>query len=92
MPELFTVSAQLWPGLAKLVEEAGELLQVAGKLMAYPYDSFHPDGTNLHTRLQEELADLQAAINFVVNHNRLLIDDRVKHKMQRLEHWRKEGR
>lgn len=52
-------------GLSKLVEECGEVLQIAGKLLAYP-DGKHPDGKgNLNERLQDEMADLLAAIQFV---------------------------
>lgn len=52
-------------GLSKLVEEAGEVLQVAGKLQAYP-SGVHPDGgKDLHLRLEDELADLYAAMKVV---------------------------
>lgn len=54
-------------GLAKLVEECGEVLQVAGKLLAYP-EGAHPDGgEDLRLRLQKELADMTAAAIFVVD-------------------------
>lgn len=69
-------------GLSKLVEEIGELGQVAGKMLQYPalmHDvqvmanvsgeggfAKHPDGTNLRLRLQEELADVMAAARFVM--------------------------
>lgn len=64
-------------GLAKLVEELGELAiaggklsQTCGKLIQYPdlqLDnlSMHPDGTFLLDCLLEEMADVCAAINFV---------------------------
>ena len=52
-------------GLAKLVEEIGELTQVAGKKMAYT-DGNHPDGKgDLNSRMQEEMGDVVAAIAFV---------------------------
>ena len=52
-------------GLAKLIEEAGEVTQVAGKMIAYP-DGLHPDGMgHLKTRLEDELADLFAASSVV---------------------------
>lgn len=31
---LFFIGAERWSGVSKLIEETGELLQVAGKLMA----------------------------------------------------------
>ena len=57
----FSFGNKVWPGLAKLVEELGELQQVLGKIMAYPYGE-HPDGTNIDVRLSEEMADVLAAI------------------------------
>jgi len=58
-------------GLAKLIEECGELIQVAGKLLAYP-NGKHPDGAGcLHLRLEAELADVAAASSFVIGHYHL---------------------
>lgn len=59
-------------GLAKLTEETGELQQVVGKLLQYPYHQtpgypgIHPDGTHLRTRLLDEMADVYAALDFVI--------------------------
>lgn len=56
-------------GLVKLSEECAEAIQVAQKLIAYPALRFsvetHPDGTVLRDRLEEELGDALAAIEFV---------------------------
>lgn len=57
-------------GLAKLTEEAGEVLQIIGKMNQYPElmmsDTLrHPDGQQLRRRLEEELGDLLAAARFV---------------------------
>lgn len=53
-------------GLAKLIEESGELHQVIGKILAYPDTEDHPDQKgNLNVRLIEELADAVAASLFV---------------------------
>ncbi|HYW90990.1 MAG TPA: hypothetical protein VFA95_00765 [Gammaproteobacteria bacterium] len=52
-------------GLAKLVEECGELQQIAGKaLVRMDRESAGPAGS-LRTRLQEEMADMLAAADFV---------------------------
>jgi len=52
-------------GLAKLVEEIGELSQVVGKKIAYT-DGTHPDGKgDLNSRMQEEIGDVIAAVRFV---------------------------
>jgi len=58
-------------GLSKLIEECGEVLQISGKLLAYPSGE-HPDNAgNLFERLEYELADLSAAIDFVISARRL---------------------
>lgn len=62
---MFAIGDDEWPGISKLVEECGEVAQVCGKLMGTRGAATHYDGSNLKLRLEEELADLQAAINFV---------------------------
>jgi hypothetical protein len=61
----FSIGSEVWPGLSKLIEECGELLQVAGKLMGTAGEVDHWDGTNLRDRLMDEIADVRAAIKFV---------------------------
>lgn len=52
-------------GLTKVIEECGELVQVAAKMIAYP-DREHPDAKgDLRERLQDEIADVMASIDFV---------------------------
>lgn len=65
----FAIGSDLWPGLSKLTEEAGEVCQVVGKILATGGDSEHWDGTDLSERLTDELADLIAAIAFVMCNN-----------------------
>jgi NTP pyrophosphatase (non-canonical NTP hydrolase) len=55
-------------GLAKLIEELGELGQVAGKRLAYYRTDEHPDGKGpLSERLADEIADVMAACTLVVD-------------------------
>ncbi len=54
-------------GVAKLIEECGELQQVLGKRLAMWDQDEHWDGTNLRIRMQEEMGDVLAAIWFVAN-------------------------
>lgn len=63
---LFTLGADRWPGLTKLLEEQGEVLQVIGKLMATGGGVEHWGGERLDRRLEEELGDAWAALQFVV--------------------------
>lgn len=83
------------PGVSKVVEEAGELLQVVGKLMAVHGSPEGWDGTDLRERFVLELADLVAAIHFVtkraltVEENELLIV-RFRGKLALFEQWHAE--
>ena len=65
----FSSGSDDWPGLSKLIEEAGEVVQVCGKLINL-VDSGgvrrHWDGSDLVWRLEEELGDLLAAVEFVI--------------------------
>lgn len=83
------IGSSTWPGVAKLIEECGELQQVLGKLGAYP-DGEHPDGSNLVGRLHDELADVLAAIDFVAVVNDLdgeAIMNRLLVKRERFQGW-----
>lgn len=91
----YTLEADHWPGLAKLAEEAGELIQVLGKIMALGVAGGlqHWDGTNVRDRVLEELADLTAAMNFFMAFNatedefgRILI--RATEKTDKFHAWR----
>lgn len=64
----FGMATDNWPGLAKLSEECGELVQVLAKLMQTGGDRQHWDG-DLVPRLVEEIGDVQAAIWFFTEHN-----------------------
>lgn len=87
----FCIGSDVCPGFSKLVEEAGEVMQVVGKLVATGGSPCHWDGTeNLWTKLTEELADLSAAIDFVVIRNGLDVESflkRTKAKLELFEEW-----
>lgn len=68
MEKMFSFGAKIWPGLSKLAEEAGEVVQVIGKLIMTQGDVNHWDGTNLKDRLEEEVADVIAACTFVIDY------------------------
>lgn len=89
-PVPFTFGHPTWPGLAKIVEEAGETAQVIGKLYGSAGAEVHFDGTNLRERLTDELADLRAAIDFAVDHNGLDVthmEERTAAKRAQFEGW-----
>lgn len=83
-------------GLSKLVEEAGEVLQIAGKMLQYPDQEQHPDGLGpMRERLVDELADLAAAAQFVMNKLQLDADrfnERAEEKSQLFASWDEDDR
>lgn len=91
----YTMSGPEWDGLAKLVEETGELQQVLGKLLQVEGDAArHWDG-DLRPRLVEELADAKAALDFFAARNltpdeMFLMGERWMEKMQLFERWARE--
>lgn len=93
--EPFVIGTHTWPGVAKLIEECGELTQILGKLLAYP-DAQHPDGTNLIDRLHDEIADISAAIEFLISANGNTLDEgrilrRARTKLDQFKDWHAQG-
>jgi NTP pyrophosphatase (non-canonical NTP hydrolase) len=87
----FAFGDKQWPGLAKLNEECGEVIQVIGKLMMTHGNRAHWSG-DLRPMLIEELADLEAAITFFNVHNfeldeRAAFTRRLRAKMDKFEEW-----
>ncbi|MBK6589868.1 MAG: hypothetical protein IPG22_16395 [Acidobacteria bacterium] len=78
-------------GLVKLVEECGELQQIAAKKMARMDTDEHWDGAgSLKERLEDEIGDVMAAVSVVVG-NFDLDDDRIfargDRKRELFEKW-----
>jgi hypothetical protein len=65
----FSIGGNVLPGLGKLVEEMNELGTVLGKLIATSGQLTYWEGKPLDERLVEELADVQAAMEFFIRHN-----------------------
>ena len=89
----FSIGALVWPGVSKLIEEAAEVLQVAGKLLGSRGDVDHFDGSNLKARFEVELGDLLAAVDFVSRHNDLdaaAIKRQRQAKLARYEEWHRD--
>jgi NTP pyrophosphatase (non-canonical NTP hydrolase) len=61
----FSFGSDVWPGLAKLVEECGELQQVLGRLIATHGSTEHWTDGDLRRSLIEEMGDVSAAIEFL---------------------------
>lgn len=87
---MFAIGDSEWPGLSKLVEECGEVTQVVGKLMGTGGNLNHWDGSKLDVRLMEEMADVLAAIRFVVRHCNVdadALNTRADRKLRQFEDW-----
>lgn len=100
MPDVgldFQLGSTIWPGLSKLTEEAGEVLQVIGKLMATGGLDEHwdDDPRPLTLRLTEEIADLMAALMAVTELNDLdgqVMAERVRRKFALFLKWHDDQR
>lgn len=92
---MFNYGSRKWAGLAKIVEETGELNQVIGKLMANNGEDIHFSGDNLREKLEEELSDALAAILFAIMHNSDLdieqVGKRTGKKIARFMDWHKQN-
>lgn len=91
--KMFSIGADIWPGLSKITEEAGEVLQVIGKLLGTGGEIMHWDGSNLLERLIEEVGDVLAACDFVISANNIdlnKIEKRRKEKLALFFEWHNE--
>ncbi len=76
-------------GLNKLSEECGELIQIACKKASLEGQGLEPE-IDIDKRLQEEIADVLAAIDFVCFEFALdprAIGDRKDFKLQKFKDW-----
>lgn len=88
----FRIGSDHCPGFSKLTEEMGELQQVIGKIEGFGGFGVHWDGQNLGESLQDELADVLAAVEFVICKNidhleRQRITRRKWVKFERFRQW-----
>lgn len=78
-------------GIAKLIEECGELQQILGKKLAYYTTDDHPDGAGpLTQRLEKEMADVYAAMDLVrgtLDLDGIAIEERRTQKLATFERW-----
>jgi len=80
-------------GLVKLMEECGELIEVAAKRLSVLPSVVHYDGFNLDDRLVEEMSDVLAAMAFVTKELRLREQEiyaKAEMKLALYEKWDKE--
>jgi len=70
----YSLGQDMWPGVAKTVEEQGELATVLGKLMGSNGERHHWSG-DLVPMMQDEIADLRAALDMLEELNLELAED-----------------
>jgi NTP pyrophosphatase (non-canonical NTP hydrolase) len=93
----YSIGSENWPGLGKVIEECGEVIQEAAKLIAVGGEDMpHWDGKGTTVgRLEDELGDARAAIAFLLEFNPLLdqqrIADRVMTKLALFRRWHAEN-
>ncbi|WP_433044630.1 hypothetical protein [Dactylosporangium sp. CS-033363] len=89
----YEIGSTTWPGLAKLAEEAGELVQVLAKLVGASGRTEYYDGTDLRARLIEECGDVMAALAFFTETNALgpAVAARADAKLAVFRRWHAEG-
>lgn len=69
MTEPYAIGSERHAGLAKIIEECGELIEVCAKIIGNGGSFEYYDGTELDARLAQELADVLAAIQYTRAHN-----------------------
>ena len=92
MSERYAIGSHVWPGLSKVIEETGEFGQVAGKIIGTGGEAEqHWDGSHLPTRLLEELADVAAAVEFILeaNADKLPVGEFTRRKLTKLMTFRR---
>lgn len=90
----YSIGGSPWPGLSRVTEEAGELLQVVGKIVGAGGRTDHWDGTDLRQRLIEEVADVQAALTYLTEANDLpaeMIAARYYRKLGQYRRWHEQA-
>ena len=92
----YSIGSPKWNGLAKLMEECAEVIQIGAKLIGSNGDVQHWEGgVPLDQRLEKEIGDVYAAARFMIGKNSLsLVNITVtaNTKKARFETWDKERR
>jgi NTP pyrophosphatase (non-canonical NTP hydrolase) len=92
---MFAIGDRKWPGISKLVEECGEVIQVCGKLMGTHGDVVHWNVVDLKHALEDEIADVLAACDFVLEFCRFnteYVTARRQRKLDLFRKWHGEGK
>lgn len=90
----FHFGSKKLPGLAKLMEEMGEVQQVLAKILALGGEFTGWNGEDLRKALVEELGDLRASLIFFTVKNDLFMEHiyRAEKKLKIYDEWHEEGK
>jgi len=81
--------------LAKLAEEASEIVQAAMKIIRFGYESTYTDGIENRTHLEIEIGNLLCIVDYMVSVNDLnsvAIDEaRLAHNEKMINNFRKQS-
>lgn len=86
---MFAIGDKRWPGISKLIEEAGEVLQICGKLMGTAGEDNHWNVPSLKSALEDEIADVMAACDFVMQKCCLNLEHITTRRQRKLETFNK---
>jgi NTP pyrophosphatase (non-canonical NTP hydrolase) len=91
----YSIGSDHWPGVTKVLEECGELIQVLAKLQGAGGDpGVHWDGKDVLSGIIDEAGDVLAALEFLMRHNPIVSDAKVNKRMARkvqmFEDWHKD--
>lgn len=87
----YTMHNVTWPGLSKVIEESGEVLQICGKIMAIRGGDTYYNGEDLRVELENEVSDLLASLTYLIRENDLdkaRINRRVQMKLAKYQNWK----
>lgn len=86
----YGIGSNNFPGLSKLTEEMGEALTIIGKIIGLGHMGQHWDGQFLKEELEDEIADVVAACQFVAmmcDLHDLRMNARTQKKLNRFIQW-----
>lgn len=86
----YLIGSDRMPGISKLIEEMHELGVELAKLMGQGRWKYRRDDRTLRRAIEEEIADVEATIEFFRTKNRLdrkFIEKRRKEKLKKFKRW-----
>lgn len=90
----YAIASKHWPGLAKLIEECGEVVQAAAKIIGTNGTMVYDDQAAVDEyALLDEIGDVLAAIEFFAKRNGVpmpYVHGRMQMKLRQFNKWYEE--